>query len=184
MVAVIDGRSRRSHPPFPAGTFRRRPWPTPRFQPPPKERCRPLSRHAVGAIVTRHVTTAAVNRPSLTAKRTTPHTLRHTNAMLLRAKGVDIAADMNSLITLGTPGPDSHRLADTSLRVDHLNATTSKVITSRTHAAGHTKVGARPLVPLGAHVRGQDDTEWTRTALIRDPQGAEFTASQFTPSSG
>ena len=42
------------------------------------------------------------------------------------------------------PGPDSHRLADTSLRVDYLNATTSKGdITSRTHAAGHTKV------PLG-----------------------------------
>ena len=39
------------------------------------------------------------------------------------------------------PGPDSHRLADTSLRVDYLNATTSKGdITSRTHAAGHTKV--------------------------------------------
>ena len=44
------------------------------------------------------------------------------------------------------PGPDSHRLADTSLRVDYLNATTSKGdITSRTHAAGHTKVPlARP----------------------------------------
>jgi len=42
------------------------------------------------------------------------------------------------------PGPDSHRLADTSLRVDYLNATTSKGdITSRTHAAGHTKL---PLV--------------------------------------
>jgi len=38
------------------------------------------------------------------------------------------------------PGPDSHRLADTSLRVDYLNATTSKGdITSRTHAAGLTK---------------------------------------------
>ena len=37
---------------------------------------------------------------------------------------------------------------------------------------------------LGAQVLSQDDTEWTRTALIRDPQGAEFTASQFTPPSG
>ena len=37
---------------------------------------------------------------------------------------------------------------------------------------------------LGAQVLGQDDTEWTRMALIRDPQGAEFTASQFTPPSG
>lgn len=37
---------------------------------------------------------------------------------------------------------------------------------------------------LGAQVLGREDTEWTRTALIRDPQGAEFTASQFTPPSG
>jgi predicted enzyme related to lactoylglutathione lyase len=37
---------------------------------------------------------------------------------------------------------------------------------------------------LGAHVLRKDDTQWTRTALIRDPQGAEFTASQFTPPSG
>ncbi|WP_308193877.1 VOC family protein [Arthrobacter ramosus] len=37
---------------------------------------------------------------------------------------------------------------------------------------------------LGAQVLRQNDTEWTRTALIRDPQGAEFTASQFTPPSG
>lgn len=34
---------------------------------------------------------------------------------------------------------------------------------------------------LGAQVLRQDDTMWTRTALIRDPQGAEFTASQFKP---
>ncbi|MGO4804645.1 VOC family protein [Arthrobacter sp. 2MCAF15] len=37
---------------------------------------------------------------------------------------------------------------------------------------------------LGAQVLSQGDTEWTRTVLIRDPQGAEFTASQFTPPSG
>ena len=34
---------------------------------------------------------------------------------------------------------------------------------------------------LGAEVLGTEDTQWTRTALIRDPQGAIFTASQFTP---
>jgi uncharacterized protein len=34
---------------------------------------------------------------------------------------------------------------------------------------------------LGGQVLGTEETEWTRTALIRDPQGAEFTASQFTP---
>ena len=38
-------------------------------------------------IVAKH----AANCPSLQAKHATPHTLRHTNAMLLRAKGVDIA---------------------------------------------------------------------------------------------
>jgi predicted enzyme related to lactoylglutathione lyase len=36
---------------------------------------------------------------------------------------------------------------------------------------------------LGAQVLSQGETEWTRTALIRDPQGAEFTASEFTPPS-
>jgi predicted enzyme related to lactoylglutathione lyase len=34
---------------------------------------------------------------------------------------------------------------------------------------------------LGAVVISSDDTEWTKTALIRDPQGAELTLSQFTP---
>jgi predicted enzyme related to lactoylglutathione lyase len=37
---------------------------------------------------------------------------------------------------------------------------------------------------LGARILRQGDTEWTREALIRDPQGAVFTASQFTPPSG
>jgi hypothetical protein len=34
---------------------------------------------------------------------------------------------------------------------------------------------------LGAEVVTEDDTDWTRTALLRDPHGAELTASQFTP---
>jgi integrase/recombinase XerD len=50
-----------------------------------------LSRYTVGAIVAKHAVTAAASCPSLATKRVTPHTLRHTNAMLLRAKGVDIA---------------------------------------------------------------------------------------------
>jgi predicted enzyme related to lactoylglutathione lyase len=37
---------------------------------------------------------------------------------------------------------------------------------------------------LGATVVRRDDTEWTRDAQIRDPQGAVFTASQFTPPAG
>ncbi|SOD98924.1 VOC family protein [Blastococcus haudaquaticus] len=34
---------------------------------------------------------------------------------------------------------------------------------------------------LGATVLTRPDDEWTRNALVRDPQGAEFTISQFTP---
>jgi predicted enzyme related to lactoylglutathione lyase len=37
---------------------------------------------------------------------------------------------------------------------------------------------------LGANVLSQEDSYWTRSALVRDPQGAVFTASQFTPPSG
>ncbi len=34
---------------------------------------------------------------------------------------------------------------------------------------------------LGATVVSSADDVWTRNALLRDPQGAEFTVSQFTP---
>lgn len=57
----------------------------------PTRQGRPLSRYTVGVAISKYANAAAANCPSLTAKRVTPHTLRHTNAMLLRAKGVDIA---------------------------------------------------------------------------------------------
>lgn len=57
----------------------------------PTRQGRPLSRYTVGLLVSKHAATAAAGCPSLKAKRVTPHTLRHTNAMLLRAKDVDIA---------------------------------------------------------------------------------------------
>ncbi len=34
---------------------------------------------------------------------------------------------------------------------------------------------------LGATVLTREDTDWTKQATLRDPQGAVFTASQFTP---
>jgi predicted enzyme related to lactoylglutathione lyase len=37
---------------------------------------------------------------------------------------------------------------------------------------------------LGATIVDSSDHLWTRTALVRDPQGAEFTLSQFTPPEG
>jgi integrase/recombinase XerD len=57
----------------------------------PTRQGRPLTRSAVKHLLAKHSATATVNCPSLKAKHPTPHTLRHTNAMLLRAGKVDIA---------------------------------------------------------------------------------------------
>lgn len=57
----------------------------------PTRQGQPLTRYGVGILLSKHVATAAAGRPSLKTKRVTPHTLRHTNAMLLRAGGADIA---------------------------------------------------------------------------------------------
>jgi site-specific recombinase XerD len=50
-----------------------------------------LSRHTVSLLISKHAATAADRSPSINGKRITPHTLRHTNAMLLRAGGIDLA---------------------------------------------------------------------------------------------
>src|SRR3954452_13489677 len=52
---------------------------------------RALSRDAIAWLTAKHAATASIGCPSLTAKNVTPHVLRHTNAMLLKANGVDIA---------------------------------------------------------------------------------------------
>ena len=57
----------------------------------PTRQGRSLSRYTVGALVAKHTETAAAGCPSLKIKRVTPHVLRHTAAMLWRAKGVDLA---------------------------------------------------------------------------------------------
>ncbi|MEN0130179.1 MAG: VOC family protein, partial [Brevundimonas sp.] len=40
---------------------------------------------------------------------------------------------------------------------------------------------AQRATEAGGEVLASVDRGWTRTAVIRDPQGAVFTASQFTP---
>ena len=57
----------------------------------PTRQGRALSRDAVELLVAKHANAAASACPSLKSKRVTPHTLRHTNAMLLRAGGADLA---------------------------------------------------------------------------------------------
>ncbi|MDR2986426.1 MAG: site-specific integrase [Nocardiopsaceae bacterium] len=57
----------------------------------PTVRGKPLSRDAVEWLLAKHVALAATRCSSLASKRITPHVLRHTNAMLLKANDVDIA---------------------------------------------------------------------------------------------
>jgi site-specific recombinase XerD len=57
----------------------------------PTRQGQPLTRWGVRQLLTKHPATAATSCPSLKDKQVSPHTLRHTNAMLLRAGDVDIA---------------------------------------------------------------------------------------------
>lgn len=57
----------------------------------PTRQGRPLTRSGVRQLVTKHIATARASCPSLKDKPVSPHTLRHTNAMLLRAGEIDIA---------------------------------------------------------------------------------------------
>ena len=56
----------------------------------PTRRGGPLTPKAVAWLLDKHTATATRRCPSLQAKRVTPHVLRHTNAMLLRAQNIDI----------------------------------------------------------------------------------------------
>jgi integrase/recombinase XerD len=111
----------------------------------PTRQGRPLSRYAVGAIVARHAATAATGCPSLEGKRVTPHTLRHTNAMLLRAKGVDIAT---IALWLGHESPQTTRI------YEHADPALKEQAIARTAPLG-TKPGRyRPTDALLAFLDG------------------------------
>jgi site-specific recombinase XerD len=57
----------------------------------PTRQGQPLTRSGVRQLLAKHITTAAADCASLNNKPVSPHTLRHTNAMLLRAGDIDIA---------------------------------------------------------------------------------------------
>ena len=111
----------------------------------PTRQGRPLTRHAVGKLVTKHATAAATNCTSLQRKRVTPHALRHTNAMLLRAKDVDIAT---IALWLG------HESAQTPRIYEHADPKLKEQAIARTAPLG-TKPGRyRPTDPTLAFLDG------------------------------
>ena len=57
----------------------------------PTRQGQPLTRSGIRQLLTKHIATAATSCRSLNDKPVGPHTLRHTNAMLLRAGEIDIA---------------------------------------------------------------------------------------------
>jgi len=88
---------------------------------------------------------AAAGCPSLTGKRVTPHTLRHTNAMLLRAKGVDIAT---IALWLG------HESTQTTHIYEHADPALKEQAIARTAPLGAKPGRYRPSDELLAFLEG------------------------------
>jgi integrase/recombinase XerD len=92
---IGKGRKERRTPLVPTTTDVLRAWLDERHANPcdplfPTTTGTPLSRDAIERRIALHVSTAADSCPSLTTKRVTAHTLRHTCAMRLLASGVDL----------------------------------------------------------------------------------------------
>jgi len=111
----------------------------------PTRQGRSLSRYTVGLLVSKHAATAAVARPSLRTKRVTPHTLRHTNAMLLRAKDVDIAT---IALWLG------HESTQTTHIYEHADPALKERAIARTAPLGAKPGRYRPPDPVIAFLEG------------------------------
>lgn len=89
----------------------------------PTRQGRSLSRYTVGLLVGKHAETAAADCPSLHTKRVTPHVLRHTAAMLWRAKGVDIATIVLLLGHESTQTTHIYEHADPALKEEAIART-------------------------------------------------------------
>jgi site-specific recombinase XerD len=75
-----------------------------------------LSTDAVADLLTRHITAAASRCPSLSRKKITPHTLRHTAAMNLLRAGVDTSTIALWLGHAGTKATQAYLHADLALK--------------------------------------------------------------------
>jgi integrase/recombinase XerD len=114
----------------------------------PSSRGGVLSRDAVEALVARHLAIAGAQRPSLKAKKATPHTLRHSTAMALLQHGVD-----RSVIALWL-GHESVETTQIYLHADMGNVN-SKLVAARkvleavpSMAAEPAPANATAVVPL------------------------------------
>jgi len=90
----------------------------------PTRRGGPLTPRAVAWRLDKHTTTAAQSCPSLTTKRVTPHTLRHTSAMLLRAENIDILTIALWLGHESTKSTEIYLHADNKLKQRAIDRTT------------------------------------------------------------
>ncbi len=90
----------------------------------PSRRGEPLTPRGVAWLIDKHTATAMVHCPSLATKRVTPHVLRHTNAMQLRAKKVDILTIALWLGHESTTTTEIYLHADNRLTEDAIKRTT------------------------------------------------------------
>jgi site-specific recombinase XerD len=89
----------------------------------PTRRGGPLTPRAFAVLLDKHTATAAHECRSLQTKRVTPHTLRHTNAMLLRAEKVDIYTIALWLGHESTKSTEIYLHADNKLKQEAIDRT-------------------------------------------------------------
>ena len=105
----------------------------------PTRQGQPLNRRTIAALLAKHAAAAAAGCPSLHGKHVTPHALRHTNAMLLRAKDVDIA-----MIALWL----GHENTQTTRIYEHADPALKEQAIARTAPLGAKPGRYRPSDPL------------------------------------
>ncbi|MGO9974926.1 MAG: tyrosine-type recombinase/integrase [Solirubrobacteraceae bacterium] len=89
----------------------------------PTRRGGPLTARAFELRLDKHTAKAARLCPTLTTKRITPHSLRHTNAMLLRAENVDIYTIALWLGHATVQSTERYLHADNKLKQDAIDRT-------------------------------------------------------------
>lgn len=111
----------------------------------PSSRGGPLSADALQQLVLRHVTTASKACPSLAKKHVTPHTLRHTAAMNLLRRGVDL-----SVIALWL----GHESSETTQVYLHADMAIKEKALAHASPDGRARGRYRPPDPLLAFLEG------------------------------